>query len=92
MLPEVAPVFGDLDGDGVEDVVIAARCKNPMLDEARARLQGDGPLLRLLWLRRPQGHNHVQRARSGAAGAGRVDYSWRGAGRLALGNSEGEVS
>src|SRR6202795_3401369 len=35
ILPELAPVFGDLDGDGVEDVVIAARCKNPMLDEAQ---------------------------------------------------------
>src|ERR1700674_1760499 len=34
LLPELAPVFGDLDGDGVEDVVIPARCKNPMLDEA----------------------------------------------------------
>lgn len=34
MLPEMAPVFGDLDGDGVEDVVIAARCKNPMLDQS----------------------------------------------------------
>lgn len=33
LLPDIAPVFGDLDGDGVEDVVIAARCKNPMLDE-----------------------------------------------------------
>src|SRR5271157_4047548 len=33
LLPEFAPVFGDLDGDGVEDVVIAARCKNPMLDQ-----------------------------------------------------------
>jgi hypothetical protein len=33
MLPDVAPVFGDLDGDGVEDVAIAARCKNPMLDQ-----------------------------------------------------------
>ncbi len=33
LLPEIAPVFGDLDGDGVEDVVIAARCKNPMLDQ-----------------------------------------------------------
>jgi hypothetical protein len=32
-LPEFPPVFGDLDGDGVEDVVIAARCKNPMLDQ-----------------------------------------------------------
>jgi hypothetical protein len=34
LLPEIAPVFGDLDGDGVEDVAIAARCKNPMLDQA----------------------------------------------------------
>lgn len=34
ILPEVAPAFGDLDGDGVEDVVIAARCKNPMFDQA----------------------------------------------------------
>ena len=34
LLPEVPPVFGDLDGDGVQDVVIAARCKNPMLDQA----------------------------------------------------------
>jgi hypothetical protein len=33
MLPDIAPVFGDLDGDGVEDVAIAARCKNPMLDQ-----------------------------------------------------------
>jgi hypothetical protein len=32
-LPEFAPSVGDLDGDGVEDVVIAARCKNPMLDQ-----------------------------------------------------------
>jgi hypothetical protein len=34
MLPELAAVYGDLDGDGVEDVVIAARCKNPLLDQA----------------------------------------------------------
>ncbi len=33
LLPEVGAAFGDLDGDGVEDVVIAARCKNPMLDQ-----------------------------------------------------------
>lgn len=33
ILPEVEPVVGDLDGDGVEDVVISARCKNPMLDQ-----------------------------------------------------------
>jgi hypothetical protein len=34
MLSEIPPVFGDLNGDGVEDVVIAARCKNPMIDQA----------------------------------------------------------
>ncbi len=34
LLSEIPPVFGDLNGDGVEDVAIAARCKNPMLDEA----------------------------------------------------------
>ena len=34
LLPEIGASFGDLDGDGVEDVAIAARCKNPMLDQA----------------------------------------------------------
>jgi hypothetical protein len=34
MLSEVPAVFGDLDGDGIEDVVIAARCKNPLLSQA----------------------------------------------------------
>jgi len=33
-VPEVGAAMGDLDGDGVEDVVIAARCKNPLLDQA----------------------------------------------------------
>ena len=33
LLPEIGAVYGDLDGDGVEDVAIAARCKNPMLDQ-----------------------------------------------------------
>lgn len=32
--PGVAPVKADLNSDGVEDVVIAARCTEPMLDAA----------------------------------------------------------
>jgi hypothetical protein len=34
LVPEVGAAVGDLDGDGVEDIVIAARCKNPMIDQA----------------------------------------------------------
>src|SRR5882724_11350863 len=34
IVPEVGGMVGDMDGDGVDDVVIAARCKNPLLDEA----------------------------------------------------------
>src|SRR6202171_1352515 len=34
IVQEVGGMAGDMDGDGVEDVVIAARCKNPLLDQA----------------------------------------------------------
>jgi hypothetical protein len=33
------PLTADLDGDGVEDVVIVARCTNPLLDEAQDNFQ-----------------------------------------------------
>jgi hypothetical protein len=35
MIPELGVMTGDLDGDGVEDAVIGARCRNPLLDEAQ---------------------------------------------------------
>jgi hypothetical protein len=34
LVPEVGAMVGDLDGDGVEDIVIGARGKNPLLDQA----------------------------------------------------------
>ncbi|HEX3741935.1 MAG TPA: hypothetical protein VHV29_19705 [Terriglobales bacterium] len=32
--PSFAPMIADLNGDGVEDIVIVARCKNPLIDQA----------------------------------------------------------
>jgi hypothetical protein len=34
LVPEIGSGVGDLDGDGVEDVIIAARCKNPLIDQS----------------------------------------------------------
>jgi hypothetical protein len=34
LLPEYPEYVGDLDGDGIDDLVVAARCKNPMADQA----------------------------------------------------------
>ena len=34
---------GDLDGDGVDDLVIAARCKNPMADQANTAFSCTDP-------------------------------------------------
>jgi len=34
IMSEVSGMVGDVDGDGVEDAVIAAHCKNPLLDQA----------------------------------------------------------
>jgi hypothetical protein len=35
----MAPVAADLDGDSVEDIVIPARCTNPMMDQAENNFQ-----------------------------------------------------
>lgn len=34
LVPSVSPLTADFDGDGVEDVVIPAKTKNPLIDEA----------------------------------------------------------
>jgi hypothetical protein len=34
VLPGPPQFVGDLDGDGIDDLVVAARCKNPMADQA----------------------------------------------------------
>lgn len=34
LVPGPAPLQADLDGDGIEDVVIVARCRNPLPDQA----------------------------------------------------------
>lgn len=33
LLPGPAQYVGDLDGDGIDDLVVAAKCKNPMADK-----------------------------------------------------------
>lgn len=33
LMPDPAPLQADLDGDSVEDIVIVARCKNPLPDQ-----------------------------------------------------------
>jgi hypothetical protein len=33
LLPGASQFVGDLDGDGIDDLVVAARCKNPMADQ-----------------------------------------------------------
>jgi hypothetical protein len=42
-LLDSAPLKADLDGDGIEDIVIAARCKNPLLDEAENNFKVEDP-------------------------------------------------
>jgi hypothetical protein len=33
LVPGFAPMTADLNGDGIEDVVLVARCKNPLIDQ-----------------------------------------------------------
>jgi len=38
------PVRGDLNGDGVEDIVMVARCKNPLIDQGEKNFQVVDPM------------------------------------------------
>src|SRR5579862_1400578 len=40
------PIAADLDGDGVEDIVIPARCTNPMMDQVEHNFQVVDPYFR----------------------------------------------
>ncbi len=33
LMPGPQPMIGDLDGDGIADLVVAAHCKNPVIDQ-----------------------------------------------------------
>jgi hypothetical protein len=44
LLPGAGQFIGDLDGDGVDDLVIAARCKNPMADQGEYGFRVSDPL------------------------------------------------
>jgi hypothetical protein len=41
--PGLSPITGDLNGDGVEDIVIPARCTNPMMDRAENNFRVEDP-------------------------------------------------
>ncbi|MBV9180488.1 MAG: hypothetical protein JO356_04185 [Acidobacteria bacterium] len=41
---EWPPVKGDLNGDGIEDIVMVARCKNPLIDQGEKNYQVVDPM------------------------------------------------
>ena len=40
LLPGPPQFVGDLDGDGIDDLIVAARCKNPLADQAEFGFTG----------------------------------------------------
>lgn len=44
LLPGAGQFIGDLDSDGIDDLVIAARCKNPMADQGEYGFRVSDPL------------------------------------------------
>jgi hypothetical protein len=39
LIPGPQPQMADLDGDGIEDIVMVARCTNPLIDQAEDNFQ-----------------------------------------------------
>jgi len=48
IMPGPPQFVGDLDGDGIDDLVFAGRCKNPMADQAEYGFQVADPYNRFL--------------------------------------------
>lgn len=44
LTPQWPPMTADLNGDGVEDIVIVARCKNPLIDQGQNNYKVIDPL------------------------------------------------
>jgi hypothetical protein len=44
LAPQFSPMTGDLNGDGVEDIVIVARCKNALIEQAERNYKVIDPL------------------------------------------------
>jgi hypothetical protein len=44
LAPQFPPITGDLNGDGVEDIVIVARCKNALIEQAEKNYKVIDPL------------------------------------------------
>ena len=54
-----AALKADLNGDGIEDLVVAARCTNPLGDQAEDNFTVIDPYNQLLRVRKSQGHQPI---------------------------------